>query len=137
MRPNQNLVPLENRPVFASIPLWVDFACFFAAPVVVWWLRRRDARLMTRVSSLLSKCSKCASRNELEALLGQPHYALCGHLFKSGGQSPDVVESYSRNGCRIEVSFLNNKIWNIYGHPDWTPLSIAGSRLTDRSNVDL
>ena len=131
--PKHNLVPLENRPAFASIPLWVDLACFFATPLVVWWLRRRDVRLMARVSSLLSKCRKCASRNELEALLGQPHYALRGHLFKSGEQSPDVVESYSRNGCRIEVSFLNDELWQISGWPDWTPLSIVGSRLTSRS----
>jgi hypothetical protein len=96
-----------------------------ARPLIRWSLRIREARLEGKVRALLDEVRRCQTRVDLERLLGPPQYALAGCGFRAGAVSPDSVESYAKNGCRIEVLFREGRLWAVTGSADYSAWMIA------------
>lgn len=76
----------------------------------VSFVRVTDARLR----ELSDEIARCEERKQLEALLGEPRYAIRGDLFsqtKNGiTTSPDVVEHYAVDGCQFDLWFENGRM---------------------------
>lgn len=82
--------------------------------------RRNDDALNAQLSALLSDVVRCETRDELEALIGKPDYAMVGDVFATttpdGVTShPDLVESYSRGRMRIELWFVAGQLQDQMG----------------------
>jgi len=128
IEPAADLPLLTTRPSPIPPPWWIGFCCAVAGPLVDRWLKAREVRLQSRASELLVESRRCATRTELESILGPPEYRLEGHLFALGNEIPDFVESYARDGCRIELWFRQNGYWLSTGNVDLSPWHVA--RLT-------
>ena len=130
IEPVADLLLLTSRPPGRPAPWWIRFSCAVAGPLVDRWLKKREDRLQSRVSELLVESRGCATRTELESDLGPPEYDLEGRLFASGDEIPDFVESYARDGCRIELWYRQSRHLLSTGNVDLSPWQIA--RLTSR-----
>lgn len=94
-----------------------------AAPIVAPFRTksRDDSGLNAQLKALLSSVAKCATREELEHLLGLPSYAMNGELFgqtnpDGAKQHPDLVECYARGRINIELWYRDNRVWQTVGY---------------------
>ncbi len=130
IHPKPGLPVLHERPPL-NPSTWVRFACRAFRPIVRFLRRWRQRVLDGRLSNLLTRVGRCDSRTELEQLLGQPQYALAGHLFSSTPAEgrptthPEQVESYAVRGCRIELWFTGGRVSSLCGFVDSSPWDLA------------
>lgn len=105
----ENRASLEHRPrLTASSPM--RLAIRAAAPLLRPLLAARQRAKMQRVAEILADVNRCASRADLETVLGRPAYVLDGRLYHSTDATghmtcPDQVEVYAVAGCTIDVWF--------------------------------
>jgi hypothetical protein len=75
--------------------------------------------------------SRCATRDELERVLGRPVYALPGEgnsrtVNPDGSiEVPDVIECYELCGCCIDIQFTGGKKSGVIGVPKLTAWRLA------------
>jgi hypothetical protein len=50
---------------------------------------------------------------------------MVGHLFRAGAESPDCVESYAKDGCRVEAWFRQDQLWSVVGFADFSSWQLA------------
>lgn len=126
----EDVPQLVHRPPLA-VSVVKELAIRAAAPL---FRRLNTARHRTRerdLQELLTKAAHCRSRNELEAVLGQPAYSLSGHDFtitEANGKShhPDHVEVYLVSGCTIDVLFFPAEgRFEMHGFPSPTSTDIV------------
>jgi hypothetical protein len=85
---------------------------------------------MGKLAELLPLVNECSSRDELEALLGLPQYALDGHRYeitddKGTIRQPDRVEVYEVHGCTIDVAFFGQAGIKAFGGPTPTAADVV------------
>ena len=134
IEPDRSLPRLQSRPHAKPVPLWVALACAIAGPLVDQYLKRRDARLLSRSGELMEKVRGCVTRAEVLAILGKPRYCLSGDLYQVENKKPDSVECYVKDGCTIELLFRQGQLWQLTGAPDLSVWKVA--RLTSRVAID-
>lgn len=121
---------LEHRP-----PLAVSVLKRLAIKVAAPWLRplnaRRHRARQRDLEQIFADVIHCRSRDDLEAVLGQPAYAMSGHLFTisdASGKSrhPDRVEVYLVSGCTIDVLFFSEDgRFEVHGCPSPTAADVV------------
>jgi hypothetical protein len=52
---------------------------------------------------------------------------MAGHLFSAGAESPDCVESYAKDGCRVEIWFRLGQLWSVAGFADYSSWQLAAA----------
>ena len=94
---------------------------------------------MNRLQEVLKLARDCQSREELEALMGKPRYALDGNLYSKVPMAsgdfvqPDVVEVYELDNCGIELMFNDGKFIGMLGMPLPTTWEIALHAIPEHS----
>jgi hypothetical protein len=157
---NESLVPREGAEnlLHARPPIrvtkFMSRVVHFAGPFVRWmrrWSRRRAAK---RLEKLSARTHGCATRPEIDFLLGHPRYLLSGEGFarmeqheveRAAGASwvslsvetlleildsdcaivPEYVACYLKCGCSFDVWYQGNRVMDVQGYVNSTPLDHA------------
>jgi hypothetical protein len=127
VEPKDGLILLSERAALRPAG-WVRLCCRLAGPIVRRWLKHREKRLERVLTELMQNVERCQTRGALEGVLGPPEYGMTGAGFSDGRGQPDLVESYARSGCRIELWFRGGRQCATTGFVDWTPWKIAERR---------
>jgi len=117
VEPKPQAVVLSERPHLV-IPPSIRLFGPFVRPLVRLWLRLTWTYAEKKIRKYVTAANQCFNRHELESLLGEPEYVLAGSLYRHGTFVPDTVESYLKDGCRIEVCFLNGQMQYVIGSED-------------------
>ena len=128
--PRQGLVCRQERPAAEPVPWYVRAVSAVLRPAVLPLVRRAYRRAEARVSELCRSAGKCASREELELLLGPPKYAMAGNGFESTGPdgstcSPECVETYVRDRIVLDLWFHANGTRGLSAFVLWSPWDLA------------
>lgn len=113
-----------------------------AAPFIRRWNAAKRIGRLRAIVRILGDVKRCASRDELEAVLGRPKYTLDGHLHTTKDESgnerhPDHVEVYLVSGCTIDVLFFfsEDKVEAV-GFPSPTAVDVVLGEGVAGSNSD-
>ena len=113
------IAPLENIELLTERPpLSLGVFYRFLRPFRSMMRRfdqRNDDALNQELSALLSDVSLCESRDDLEALLGRPNYAMVGSAFGTSSREgvtthPDLVECYTRGRLCVDLWFRDGRL---------------------------
>jgi hypothetical protein len=110
-------------------------------PLVRVWRRRARSRAERELSRLVQVAGTCQTRADLERALGAPQYAFLGNLFRraalhfpgdpsQGSPSeeffiPDLVESYAKGNCVVELWFREQRVAAVTGFVQWSVWDLA------------
>ena len=130
--PVAGIAILRGRPPLRRKPLRLARFCVVIFwPILYLWLVPRQHAAETRVNEKLDQIADCHDRDQLEALLGSPLYAVAGEAAGAQGL-PDVIECYESEGCCIDLWFKGDRLVDVSGFvkPTIWDLALNKSRQT-------
>jgi hypothetical protein len=132
-----NSVILRHRPVL-HCPLIIH-RLVKLLPYIRSWRQQVRNRATHRVVGIAERAQRCATREELERALGKPCYAISGECFAADVKDanlpcvedladfdfPEIIETYKKDGCLIDVWLRDGTIVQIFGTADLTWWDVA------------